>query len=42
MTKDEITRLAMRNAETESPENLRASSDIVDRKKARVAAPPTG
>ena len=31
MTKDEITRLAMRDAETESPENLRAAADIYDR-----------
>ena len=31
MTKDEITRLAMRDAETESPENLRAASGIYDR-----------
>ena len=28
MTKDEITRLAMRDAETESPENL--SDNLVD------------
>ena len=33
MTKDEITRLAMRDAETESPENLRAAADIYDRLK---------
>ena len=31
MTKDEITRLAMRDADTESPENLRAASGIYDR-----------
>ena len=31
MTKDEITRLAMRDAETESPENLRAAAGIYDR-----------
>ena len=31
MIKDEITRLAMRDAETESPENLRAAADIYDR-----------
>ena len=30
MTRDEIARLAMRDAETESPENLRAASDIYD------------
>ena len=33
MTKDEITRLAMRDAKTESPENLRAAADIYDRLK---------
>ena len=31
MTKEEITRLAMLDAETESPENLRAAADIHDR-----------
>ena len=31
MTKDEITRLAMRDAETESSENLRAAAGIYDR-----------
>ena len=31
MTRDEITRLAMRDAETESPENLRAASGIYNR-----------
>ena len=31
MTKEEITRLAMLDAETESPENLRAAADIYDR-----------
>ena len=31
MTKDEITRLAMRDTETESPENLRAAAGIYDR-----------
>ena len=40
MTKDEITRLAMRDAETESPENLRAAADIYDRlKRSQRAAP---
>ena len=39
MTRDEIERLAMRDAETESPENLRAASDIYDRliRKQRTA-----
>ena len=31
MTKDEITRLAMRDAETESPEGLKAAEGIYDR-----------
>ena len=31
MTKEEIMRLAMLDAETESPENLRAAADIYDR-----------
>ena len=40
MTKDEITRLAMRDAETESPENLRAAADIYNRlKRSQRAAP---
>ena len=40
MTRDEIARLAMRDAETESPENLRAASDIYDRliRKERTAS----
>ena len=40
MTKDEITRLAMRDAETESPENLRAAAGIYDRlKRSQRTAP---
>ena len=31
MTKDEINQLAMRDAETESPEGLRAAAGIYDR-----------
>ena len=40
MTRDETARLAMRDAETESPENLRAAADIYDRlKRSQRAAP---
>ena len=42
MTRDEITRLAMRDAETESPENLRAASGIYNRDDCEIKNPVCG